>query len=234
MKIDLAQYGQELEVWLKVVEPFTDRASVNALRKLGESLLDGNAKRPAKLEWKASKPIISKPAERYDGVDKVKPPVRVAWSFKAVFVEPAKVNRRWIWTIEELSTHSVVTLCETGEEILRFHHDLKNQGQLGPHVHMQVSEEWLTSKGLTPIAVPRFPAGAVLPTDCLDLVFSEFFPHEWPRLQADAVGINTLITAQQARFRAIAAAVLKSWDDKPKKTPIAAMQNCYMPELQLA
>ena len=234
MKIDLGQYGQELEHWLRAIEPFTEIASVPALRRVREDLLDGAANRPAELPWKLTKPILCKPARQYDGVDKSPHAVQVQWQFEARFTAPTRVGKRWIWTVSEMVTQTKVCLLETGDELLHFHHDLKNKDQLGPHVHMQVSEHWLKENKPVPIAVPRFPAAVVLPTDCLDLILSEFFPHEWPKSQADAVGIGTLIDAQKRRMMAMSAAVAKSWDAKPRKTPIAAVQNCYLPDLQLA
>ncbi|WP_207092461.1 hypothetical protein, partial [Rhizobium ruizarguesonis] len=63
---------------------------------------------------------------------------------------------------------------------------------------------------------------------------AEFFPFDWPKSQAGSHGLATLRSSQRNRFIAISDALRKEWDASPKLTPVAATQNCYMTDLQIA
>lgn len=232
MKIDLKAYGKELEFWLEAFKPFVDHGSQPALPRLKQQLEDGRDIARPTFPWKLDKPIVTKAADRYDGTGKTPHRVRIGWQFAATFERGNDPKNRALWMVKEMATHIHVSLSGSGEEILHFHFDLKNKGQLGPHAHMQLSEHFLKNKNRVPVAVPRFPSTAVLPTDCLDLVLAEFFPFEWPRSQSDSRGLNTLQTGQQKRIMEMSQAIAKGWP-KSRMTPISAIQDCFMPDLQI-
>lgn len=234
MKIDLKEYGDELEYWVEAFKPFVDHASWHSLKGICDTLADGRDNRRTVFQWFVRDLIWTKIADRYDGVDKTPHEIRVGWRFQSTFVLGTDPRRKPIWTVKEMVTQIHVCLAENNGEILRFHYDMKNEGQLGPHVHMQFSEEYMKDNKRIPIAVPRFPSPTMLPTDCLDLVLSEFFPFEWPRSQSDSRGLKILQTRQRARMVMMAQAMINGWAASPRRTPISAMQSSYMPELQIA
>lgn len=232
MRIDLKAYARELEYWLDAFAPFVEHGSQPALPRLKEQLENGRDVARPTFPWKLDKPVMTIAADKYDGVNKTPHQVRIGWQFTAIFKSAEIQRRNALWTIEKMETHIYVRLCDSGNDILHFHYDLKNKGQLGPHVHMQLSEHFQKNKGLIPIAVPRFPSAAVLPTDCLDLVLAEFFPFKWPQSQKDSRGLSTLQNGQQKRFMAMSQAIAKGWQGS-RKTPIAAIQECFLPDFQL-
>ncbi len=172
-------------------------------------------------------------ADSYDGPDRTPHKVRIGWQFHATFRNDDRTKRGSLWTVKAMATHIHVYSAADDQEILHFHLDMKNKGQLGPHVHMQLSEQYQKDKGRIPIAVPRFPATAVLPTDCLDFALCEFFPFAWPKSQSDSRGLRTLQNKQRARLLSMAQEASKSWEES-RMTPIAAIQECYAPEMQIA
>jgi hypothetical protein len=244
MNINLRKYVTEVRYWLGAFDQFIEHASKPALARLLRDLEQGLDNDIDPLPWKAPKAIISKPATKYDGAQKNAERVYLTWQFHAEFQKRKKEKGPQLWDVRNMVTHiKVVTTTEqtkarenkcTEREAIHFHYDLKEQNQLGPHSHMQISELFLQREKKVNLAVPRFPTAALLPTDCFDLVLSEFFPHEWPKAQADLTGLTTLQNGQRKRIQSLADKLLKQWDDSPKMTPIAKTQNCYMPDVQLA
>lgn len=233
MKIDLKAYATEFDFWIEAFKPFVEHASQPALSRLKSELEDGRDNRRASFAWKLDKQIMTIAADSYDGPDRSPHKVKIGWKFEALFQIGTDPKRKSVWTVDKMVTQIRVYSCEDNQEILHFHHDMKNNGQLGPHIHMQFSEDYLKNKGRIPIAVPRFPSIAMLPTDCFDLVLSEFFPFTWPKAQSGIRGLTTLQTRQQQRMLAISQALMQGWVGS-RKTPIAAVQDCYMPDLQIA
>lgn len=234
MKINLHEYAKELEYWIKAFEPLVDRASVSPLRDTLEEL-QASRDKTNDFRWTASRPIKFAIATEYDRAEGEATPVYITWMFGCRFSkDPKDKAKRPLWTLGELRTQIEVHRAEDDATILRFHHDLKNEGQLGPHAHLQISERFLEEKAGMRLAVPRFPAAALLPTDCLDLALSEFFPHRWPKSQSEAIGIGTLRDGQLNRATAFAGELHRQWKISTKKTPFAVLQNCFMPDIQLA
>lgn len=233
MKIDLREYGVELGYWIEAFGPFVDRPGAAALGRLKQELETARDDRHERFPWKLAKPIVTVDTDRYDGATKTPHKVRIGWQFHATIRLTEKSKRNPLWEIEEMATHIYVRSSENDQEIMHFHHDLKNRGQLGPQTHMQLSEQYQKDAGRIPIAVPRFPSLPVLPTDCLDFALCEFFPFIWPEEQAKARGIAVLQNRQRTRLLAMAKLVADSWKDS-RKTPIAVIQECYSPELRIA
>jgi hypothetical protein len=234
MKIDLRTYAKELTYWIDAFRPFVDNASRSALARLQEQLENGRDNLRTSFEWKLAAPIRTKIADRYDGPDKTPHKIKIGWQFECKFNRLADSKKSYVWTVSDMVTHIRIYSASDDAEILHFHYDLKNNNQLGPHVHMQFSEHYMKSKGRIPIAVPRFPSATMLPTDCLDLVLSEFFPYEWPQAQSGSQGLTTLQAGQRNRLVSMSQALLVQWKASPRKTPIAATQNCVMQDLQIA
>ncbi|WP_129418229.1 hypothetical protein [Rhizobium leguminosarum] len=234
MRINLRKYATELSYWIDALKPFIGKESHRALSALKDQLENGRDNLRPAFDWKLDRPIVTKEAERYDGPDKTPHKVKVGWQFESTFESDGQSKKTSLWNIKKMVTHIRIYNADDDSEILHFHHDLKNREQLGPHVHMQFSEHYLKNKGRIPIAVPRFPITAILPTDCFDLVLAEFFPFEWPKSQAGSHGLVTLRSNQRTRLIAITEALQKQWEASPKLTPVSATQNCYMPDLQIA
>ena len=233
MKIDLREYATELRYWLEAFKPFVDKVSHPSLMRLQEEIENGRDNLRPSFGWKLAAPIQLIDADRYDGTVKSPHVVRVTWQFEAEFKSRPDSRKTFLWTVENMVTHVRVYSAKNDEEILHFHHDMKNKGQLGPHSHMQFSEHYQKDKGKIPIAVPRFPTVAMLPTDCLDFVLAEFFPFEWPKSQSTLVGLAALQKRQRDRMMRISHAIASGWTGS-RMTPIAAVQNCYEPDLQIA
>ena len=234
MLINLREYATELEYWLDAFGPFIASESLPALRNLQRELEDGRDNYRPRFDWKLPHPILTNVADRYDGPDRSPHGIRLGWQFTSSFSATADSRRRHIWSVDSMVTHIKVYSAEDNSEILHFHVDLKNRDQLGPHVHMQLSEHYLKDKGRIPLAIPRFPSAALLPTDCFDLVLCEVFPFSWPRSQSGSRGLATLRQGQQCRFVAMSQALVQEWRKSPRKTPIAALQNCGFPDILLA
>ncbi|MEF3130114.1 hypothetical protein OS035_01380 [Rhizobium sp. 268] len=235
MKIDLRNYATELNHWIAAFSPLIETASHPALSRMKDDLDQGRFNKGRdSFPWLLGKPIWTKPAEHYDGLDKKTHKVKIGWKFYSIFAVDQKAKKTGLWSVERMETHIYVYSVETDEEIIHFHFDLKNKDQLGPHVHMQLSENYLINSKRIPIAVPRFPFSTVLPTDCLDLVLSEFFPETWPKRQSEAEGVNVIRSRQRKRLTEISEALLKKWDASIKQTPVCVTQNYYFPDLQLA
>lgn len=235
MIIDLKAYGTELAFWIDAFAPYVDRASATALKQILSDLQRGQDETDV-FPWNTPKPIKTRVANSYDGQDKAAMPVFVTWSFNARFSKIAGLGKRpQLWNIDRLETHiKIIVATDDQPEALHFHNDLKNHGQLGPHTHLQIAESFLQQKKQINLAVPRFPTATVLPTDCLDLVLSEFFPHEWPQSQADARGIDQLRTRQRKRIVDFATQLEKHWEHQKKTTPVAVTQDAYLANFQIA
>jgi len=234
MKISLHEYVKELEYWIKAFEPYVDRASIGNLWDTKESMSSKMSKK-AEFEWATSRPVKLRISTEYDRAEGQMVPVHVSWRFRARFSpDPKDKSRRPLWDVLRLNTELEVRREIPETLLLRFHHDMKDKDQLGPHAHLQVSESFLEEKVGMRLAVPRFPAIALLPTDCLDMVLSEFFPHEWPKEQSGAFNFATLRQRQMDRAERFAEALRRDWGDKPKRTPVALLQDCYFPNLRLA
>jgi len=234
MIIDMRNYGLELGYWVKAFKPFVDYSSQNALMKIQQDFEDGCDNHP-KFRWETKKPIRSIMADAYDSPGKHVDRVCFTWAFHADFTKGDKPKKNPLWSVSEMVTQVEVFALDPEErKVLHFHQDLKHKAQLGPHVHMQISEDFLNAGNGIKLGVPRFPGAAILPTDCLDLVLSEFFPEKWPMEQVGLQGIGTLRQAQRSRFERLAAALHQEWLALPARTPVARTQNCFMPTIQLA
>lgn len=234
MKINLREYSTELGYWIDAFSPFIDTPSLPALRNLQIELEDGRDNLRPRFDWKLPVPIVTKVADQYDGPGRSPHKVKVGWQFTSTFSATDDSKKKHIWLVESMVTHIRVYSQHDNAEILHFHLDLKESNQLGPHVHMQFSEHFLKNKGRIPIALPRFPSAALLPTDCLDFVLCEFFPFEWPKSQSSSRGLMALRQGQQNRFVAMSQALMHQWQASSRKTPIAATQNCKLLDLQIA
>lgn len=234
MKINLRNYGTELAHWLRAFEPFVEPASQPALSRLKLVLEDGRDNLREKFDWSLKDPIITKIANSYDRRNNNAHEVRVGWQFESAFERGEHSRKKSIWTVGKMVTHIRVYDAANNEVLLHFHVDMKNSEQLGPHIHLQLSEDYMEKRVGLQIAVPRFPFATILPTDCLDFVLSEFFPIEWPRSQSDAQGLATLQRAQRDRLRDMAEAIAKLWDKPSRQTPVSATQDYHMPDLQIA
>lgn len=234
MKINLHNYGNELRYWIAAFKPFVDQGSKPALDRLGDLLEDGRERHQPRFAWKLDKPIWSIVADRYDSPTKTPDGVQIGWKFESSFLKEAGPKNRYGWTIDEMVTQIEIRLAADHTEILKFHYDMKTPNQLGPHSHMQFSEHFQTARGRVPIGVPRFPSAVMLPTDCLDLVLSEFFPLSWPKEQSGVTGLAHLRAAQEKRLLEMSRALVDQWKKSPRMTPIARTQSCYMPQIQIA
>jgi hypothetical protein len=233
VKIDLNEYGRELGYWIEGFKPFVDQASHAALDRLKRELEDSRDNRRSAFDWKLAKPVMTIATDRYDGKNKTPHKVRIGWQFESRISLTDNSRRSPVWTIDRLSTHVRVYSTTDDQIILHYHHDLREKSQLGPQSHMQFSERFRKDKGLIPIAVPRFPSLAVLPTDCLDLALCEFFPFKWPQEQAGVTGLTVLQNRQRNRLLEMAKVVVDAWDKKAK-TPLAVIQDLYKPDLKIA
>jgi hypothetical protein len=234
MKINLHEYVRELEYWIKAFEPYVDRASIGHLRDTHESM-SSKMNKKAEFEWATSRPITLAISTEYDRAEGQMEPVHVSWRFRACFSpDPEDKSKRPLWDVLRLNTELEVHRQNPEMLLFRFHHDMKDKDQLGPHAHLQVSESFLEEKVGMRLAVPRFPAVALLPTDCLDMVLSEFFPRKWPKEQSGAFNFDTLRRGQIDRAERFAEALRRDWGNRRKRTPVASLQNCYFPDLRLA
>lgn len=233
MKIDLREYGTELGFWLEAFKPFVVKESITTLIKLHEQLENGRDNVRPSFPWKLASPIRTIVADRYDGKDRTPHKVWIGWQFHSVFKRVEEAKRRTIWFVQDMVTQVRVHSADDDSVISHFHFDMKNENQLGPHVHLQISEDYQKEKGRIPIAVPRFPIAPLLPTDCLDLVLNEFFPFQWPQSQLKSQGRTTLRNRQRERLARMSQVIAKRWDDS-LNTPIVASQSWYAPDLRLA
>jgi hypothetical protein len=234
MKINMHEYAKELEYWIKAFESFVDRASIGALRQTHERLLAG-IDRKASFGWLSSRPIKLVMATEYDRARGEVEHVSISWRFKARFSpDPKDRTKRPLWDVHALNTEVEIYGSDAETLLLRFHHDLKDTDQLGPHAHLQISEKFLEARVGMRLAVPRFPAIAILPTDCLDMLLSEFFPHKWPKAQSEAISLGLLRNGQIQRAMRFAEALARDWRENPKRTPVSLLQNCHFPDLRLA
>jgi hypothetical protein len=174
MRINLREYATELRHWVEAFEQFVDPGSKRPLSRLLEELENGRDNvRPA-FGWKLAAPIRSVVADRYDGHGRTPNKVIVSWQFESEFETGPDFKKKSIWIVKKMVTQIRIHSVPDDNVILQFHYDMKNRSQLGPHVHMQLSEHYQKEQDRIPIAVPRFPAMTMLPTDCFDLVLSEF------------------------------------------------------------
>ncbi|MBY5839828.1 hypothetical protein J3P71_06430 [Rhizobium leguminosarum] len=235
MKINLQNYRQEFDHWIKAFDPFVDHASKSALPQLHSRLEDGIDNKRESFTWELKKPVTTIVAESYDKKEESgSHPIRIDWQFKSVFERCEDTKKKKIWSVKEMCTHFSINDASGGDEIMHFHVDLKNDKQLGPHVHFQFSEEYMEKNVGVRLAVPRFPLATVLPTDCMDFVLSEFFPHRWPQSQSGAHGLKNLREAQRKRLENMAMAVATLWVKNPNRTPVSITQDYHIPDFVVA
>lgn len=235
MIINLQNYRQEFDHWIKAFDPFVDHPFKSALPQLLSTLEDGIDNRRASFRWELKKPVTTIASESYDRREESgSHPVRIDWQFKAQFDLNEYTKRRKVWTVRDMCTHFHVRDASSGDEIMHFHVDLKDGKQLGPHFHFQFSEEYMEKNFGLRLAVPRFPLATVLPTDCMDFVLSEFFPHSWPQSQSGAHGLNNLREAQRKRFENMALAIASLWVKNPNQTPVSITQDYHIPDFVVA
>lgn len=233
MIVDLRSYEAELRHWITAFEDYVELASNPALKRVLRDLETGRVERDS-FRWHTTKPIKSKVANRYDGVAKDAHEVVLSWEFTCSFTKRKPIAKKEIlWDVSELSTQTKVLDAASDETILHFHQDLKNKDQFGPHCHLQIAERYIEDVKGVRLATPRFPAAAILPTDCFDLVLSEFFPHEWPESQSRMTGIATVRERQLKRAADYITALHGEVRKRTLRTPFAVLQNCHMPDLRL-
>ncbi|MER8480731.1 hypothetical protein [Mesorhizobium sp. M1163] len=233
MIINLNKYAAEVAAYIKHAEKFVARPFHSRLRMTLEDLENGlDRRRPFK--WRTAEAIRTIDTTRYDRRQGDNEPIFATIGFHASFVAPAN-HKSNDWTVEEMVTHLLIFRAGAEEEpVMHFHVDKKNADQLGPELHMQVSERFTERLGMK-LAVPRIPSGFLLPTDCLDFILSELFSADWPREQSGAHALTTLRLAQLERARGFVAAVDAAWRKSLRQTPISVLQDCkFEPAIRLA
>ncbi|WP_105438961.1 hypothetical protein [Neorhizobium sp. T25_13] len=235
MKINLQNYRQEFDHWIKAFDQFVDHASKPTLNDLKTTLEDGIDNKREAFKWIPRNVVSTIIADSYD---RRKPsasdPVYIDWWFEAEFARCEDTRKKKIWLVNSMCTQFNVRNASDNASIMQFHVDLRDGKQLGPHVHLQMAEEYMKRNVGVPLAVPRFPLATVLPTDCMDLVLSEFFPHTWPQSQSGAHGVANLRDAQLRRLKTMASEIVKLWGKQTKQTPVSVVQDCLLPDIELA
>ncbi|MDJ0449261.1 hypothetical protein [Methylocystis sp. JR02] len=233
MIIDLREYSKEVVGYTRTAKSLVERASQSALEKVALDLETGQDTQDH-FYWNTPKAIRTIETRDYDRAGQSAPPVYVEWGFRAEFTRQPAPRRNAKWRIDELTTQFKVWAArDTTRPALVFHIDRKSPGQFGPDFHMQVSEDYTASAGPLHLAVPRFPTHCLLPTDCLDLVLSEFFQQKWLKEQSEGP-INLMRSAQLTRAKLYSEAIAGMWQAKPRSTPISALQNFPLPSLNLS
>lgn len=232
MIIDLRSYGGEVAAYVAAAKSFVDRTAWTRLQAMQSDLEYGRDNQDD-FVWRTSGDIRTRIADRYDGSGKVKPPIVLTLGFHARFKRLAA--KRTDFQVVTMVTHLLVFPEDNlHQPALHIHVDKKNAGQLGPEMHVQVSEAFTKQASGMPLAIPRLPSGFLLPTDCLDIMLTEIFPDEWPEAQASAHEIQSLRQAQLQRLRRLGAQLEEVWKGKQARTPFSALQNCDLAALRLA
>lgn len=234
MIIDLRKFRSEFEFYIKAAaDQFLEKESAARLRSALEKLTHALDSKAAEFAWETAAPIRSKVATRYDGLDKRSDPVRVALCFHSRMTKVAQ--KGFDWRVNRMVTHlQIFHESDSEKPILHFHIDKKDPKQLGPDVHLQVSEKYVEDARGFSLAVPRIPFGFVLPTECLDFALAEFFGAEWIKAQDSAHSIAAIRNEQVARAERLVDEVQKNWKKFPKQTPVSLLQNYHFPDLRLA
>ena len=232
MLINLDRYCQELDAYVPGFLPFLERRSQGTLQDLVEDLKQSrDHPKCMGFAWSTRNPLHSILADRYDRQSGTSLPVRIQISFMASFSRRTRRDR--VWRLIRVETQIEVVRPCGPHSLLRFHIDKKNPGQLGPFAHMQFSEDFLQEVIGYGLAVPRFPVCILLPTDCIDFVLSEFFPHRWPQEQTGLFRIRLLRDRQLDRVNQVGIQ-LRRILDKPNRTPVSLLQDSAFDDFQLA
>ncbi|TPL49896.1 hypothetical protein [Mesorhizobium sp. B2-4-6] len=232
MIIDLYKYGAEVAAYVRAAEELVARASRYRLEAILNEFETGRETR-RNFRW-GTDSIRTIDATQYDRRTGANEPIVATIGFHASFIAPA--NRKSSdWMVEEMVTHLKIFRVGADEHpVMHLHVDKKNAGQLGPELHVQVSEHCTERLGMK-LAVPRIPAGFLLPTDCLDFILSELFWSDWSKAQTSAHNFSAVRNAQLGRASGFAAAIHSAWTKSPRRTPISVLQDCnFEPALRLA
>lgn len=233
MIINLHSYAEELDAFIPALQPFLDGPSHARYMNLVERLKQRRDNiRCRHFSWETQEPLTTICTERYDGRDRRSEPVTVSVGIDAHFTRDAVSVK--LWSIDRLIIHVSVFRPDNDQPSLQFHIDQKNDGQLGPPIHMQVSDKFLGALHGHRLAVPRFPIVPLLPTDCFDFLLSEFFPRDWSENQAGLWRIRFLRQQQKGRICSIARELHAAWRKTPNRTFINFVQNSSLAGLQLA
>jgi len=240
MIVDLTRYLQEVNAIVLTAEEFVAADSIARLKRLPVDLGFGLESSAPKFKWATdrTRPIKLRPASAYDKRDGLPPPLLATFGFEASFdksVTSRAKRARKLARIEGVSTH--IKIYRDGQNVeddaelpvLHLHVDKKDEAQLGPYVHIQVSEKCTERLGMR-LAVPRMPFTSCLPTDCLDFALAEFFPRDWSKAQAGAYNFNLWRDAQLARAVAMAAGVLERFEENKKRSPVSILQDFWLAE----
>lgn len=233
MIIDLRAYGGEVSAYVAAAKDFVERATWTHLQSMQTDLELGRDSSDD-FPWSSKKPIRTRVADRYDRAAGKRDPVFVELSFDARFRRLIPKKKSDFEVLKMVTHIKVFSSSDAGRPALHIHVDKKNLGQLGPDMHVQVSEAFTRQASNFALGVPRLPTGFLLPTDCLDFVLSEFFPAEWAKAQTSVHQIDTLRNAQLGRARGVAEQLEIIWKNKRGRTPVSVMQNCDYVGLRLA
>ena len=233
MIINLHSYAEELDVFTHALEPFLDGPSHARYNNLVERLKQCRDNTKCEnFAWSTQESLTTIRAECYDGRGRRSEPVTISVGIDGHFTRDTAAAE--LWSIDRLITHLSVIRPDDDQPSLQFHIDQKNEGQLGPPIHMQVSERFLGDFHGHRLAVPRFPIVTLLPTDCFDFLLSEFFPHHWSASQAGLWRITFLRQQQKRRICSVARELHAAWRKTPKRTFISFVQDSSLAGLQLA
>lgn len=241
MIIDLKKYATEVGYWFGGFEALVDQAGKAQLASLLSDLGSGQARK--NFRWATPNPIRTVETRRYDRILGDMAPLYLRWSFEMRFAQLDKARRKdpQLWSIKHGTTRIEVLEGEDGAReaeqrvALVFHFDLKSDGQLGPYSHFQVSDRFLEASGRLKMSVPRLPSAVILPTDCFDLVLSEFFPEAWRKQQSNLHGLNAIQEAQKRRASSLQSEIQARWNKEgARSSPVLWLQNCSLPDLRLA
>lgn len=234
MIINLRAYSGEVAAYVAAAKGFIDRTTWSRLQAIQADLEFGKDNSD-EFPWFTKNPIQTNVATRYDRLGTTKAPVVVTMSFDARFrrTKPKSLD----FEVLGMVTHiKVFSTANPQTPALHVHIDKKNSGQLGPGMHMQVSEAFTKQASAFALAVPRLPTGFLLPTDCLDFVLAEFFPDDWAKAQVGVHQIESLRNAQLERARQLGAQLEALWKGKRGRTPLSVVQglDCSYSGLRLA
>ena len=232
MLIDLMKFADELDAFGPALDPFLEPLSHRRFLELVEQLKASrdNPRIPA-FSWSTPAWLTTISADGYNGGRRPAQSAQVQVGIDARFSRLPDARR--IWNIERLITQVSIARVDQQRPSLSFHIDMKNPNQLGPGVHMQVSDTFLHTAVGHRLSVPRFPITLVLPTDCIDFVLTEFFPNRWNEHLSGMWRIGLLRRHQEKRLRDLVMELWGQWQGSPNSTLIGMIQNSSLDGLRL-
>ncbi len=220
--IDLEAYAEEVASFCALAETFVARESAPALNRIVDDLRAGIAKALPKWTWSTPKPIHFQPSSQYDSPGKKPRSAHFTLGFECSFNRPQKVNKKpgAVWAVAHTATHIKVERDDNALHCLHF--DYKNANQLGPQLHIQVSE---ANTGGLPI--PRLASAAFLPTDCADVMLCELHPDAWEKRQRAGNNqwhVGVVRDGQEHRTVAYLNDIASQWRADIKRTRFSLIQ----------